>query len=284
VWLDGGTFQMGAQAEDQAAPNYDSDAAPWEGPVASRAISPFAFRRFPTTVDEFNHFVSSGGYRQAQYWTNEAWDWRVAGALVAPLDWEEQLLVPNAPVTGVSWYEAVAYCTWLTMTLENGRVHRLPSEVEWEYAARRGVSLPGRQFPWGNRMRGGEAAEANWAGASLRRKTPVGMFPPSTTKPDRIADLYGNVEEWCLDAWDPATDEALARGDPPSHFLAEHSTLLAAVAMPGPRQSSIKRVVRGGSCIRFSRLCRPSYRSRIGQDGRYHTVGFRPAVQPTTTM
>jgi len=243
-------FWTGAQAQKPDDRNYDADAAPWEAPVTLKEIGPFAIRRFPVTVAEYQAFVRADGYEPegARYWAQEGWRWRVQAEASAPLDWDLQLSVPNAPVAGVSWHECVAYCNWVTGQGDSQYLCRLPYEHEWEYAAKRDVTSC--QFRWGDRMRAGNEAEANWAGAFLRRKSPVGIFPGSTTS-DGVADLFGNVEEWCLDAWEDTRQDS---GTAPAS----------------------KRVVRGGSCIRFSRLCRPTYRSRIGEDQRYLTVGFRP--------
>jgi formylglycine-generating enzyme required for sulfatase activity len=274
AWLDGGEFWMGAQAEDPAGRNHDPDAAPWEGPVRPVAVPPFAIRRYPITVQEYRAFIDAGGYGEAgaHWWPPEARDWREREGHDAPNDWPDQLLVPNAPVTGVSWFECIAYCNWLTERSGRDVVYRLPYEHEWEYAARRGVPAGG-QFRWGRRMQAGRDAEANWAGSYLRRKSPVGLFPRSTT-PDGVADLFGNVEEWCLDVWQDEAEAVTGTNATPSvaRTVIERST-------GGWSGEGVKRVVRGGSCVRFSRLCRPTYRSRILPDRRYLTVGFRP-VRP----
>ncbi len=258
-WLPGGSCTLGAQAKDPSAAGFDRDAAPWETPVRQVSLEPFAIRRFTITVVEYQEFVEDGGYEDlaAELWSSEGWSWKASLGVSEPLDWTDQLALPNAPVTGVSWFEATAFTAWLTDRESSPDLRcQLPSEAQWEFAARRGVPA-NQQFPWGNRMTRGAAAEANWAGCFLRRKSPVGMFPKSTTR-DGAADLFGNVEEWCRDGWD-STTEPEWRSDPASGLD--------------------YRVVRGGSTIRFSRLCRPSYRSRILADHRYHTVGFRPILE-----
>lgn len=273
AWLDGGQCWMGAQAEHPAGPNYDVDAAPWESPVRLVTVAPFAIRKYPITVQEYQAFVEAGGYQAGgmRWWLPEALEWRSGAGIGAPLEWDEQLLAPNTPVTGVSWFECVAYCQWLTDRAGTEIVYRLPYEHEWEYAARRGVEA-GKQFQWGNRMHVDVGAEANWIGSLLRRKSPVGLFPQSTT-PDGVADLFGNVEEWCLETWDP--NEDVPRGVP-------RTTMVRTLIQRSPGGSSAQgttRIARGGSCMRASRLCRPSYRSRILQHRRCRTVGFRP-VRP----
>lgn len=259
AWLPGGTCTIGAQATDPSAPGFDRDAAPWEGPVQEITLEPFAVRKFLITVTEYSEFVEDGGYEAmaADLWSEAGWSWKTSSGVVAPLDWANQQALPNTPVTGVSWFEAMAFVAWLSERESSSELYcRLPSEAQWEFAACRDVP-PDRQFPWGSRMTLGSGAEANWAGCFLRHKSPVGMFPKSTTR-DSVTDLFGNVEEWCRDRWDSAAP-AEWRSDPSSGL--DH------------------RVVRGGSTIRFSRLCRPSYRSRILADHRYHTVGFRPVLE-----
>lgn len=233
--------------------------AKWELGPELVSFPLFGLRRFLVTVFEFERFVHAGCYGDDDLWPADHRAWRAGLGISAPLDWEIQRLSPNHPVTGVSWYEAAAYCKWMSRARPDGWLVRLPTEREWEYAARY-CAGPHEPFPWGP-LEAGDRAQANWAGTHLRHKTPVGMFPPSST-PDGVADLFGNVEEWCEDEWDRTEDEVLSQ-----RFLA-----LASVVNPNPAPA---RVVRGGSCIRYARLCRPGYRSRILEGGRYHTVGFR---------
>lgn len=256
--IPGADALCGAQCAESARENYDPLAAPWEGPVHRVQLHEVSVRVFPVTVSEFARFVDAGGYTNERgAWDGPALSWRERAQIVAPLDWHAQLLLPNTPVTGLSWFEARAYCAWLIKTRADGYVYRLPLEDEWEVAARRGLH-DRHVFPWGESLSWGDAAEANWAGALLRRKSPVGMFPRSTTL-DGIADMFGNVEEWCEDRWsDLRGQERAERED-----------------LGGEVDPKALRVVRGGSCIRFSRLMRPSYRSRVFASGRYHTVGLR---------
>ena len=115
---------------------------------------------------------------------------------------------PSQPVVGVSWYEAVAYCAWLTATQEDGaaagHVYRLPTEAEWERAAR-GPSATdekpelgeGQRYPWGNEWR---EDHCNSEESGLGTTSPVGIFPKGTAK-DGLEDLAGNVDEWCQDRY-----------------------------------------------------------------------------------
>jgi len=260
VVLPGDMFLMGAQAKDPSASNFDADATPWEGPIQQISLTTYEIRKYPITVQEYALFVDDGGYEDSAetVWNRycpEAWDWRCRNQIRSPLDWDEQRLTPNCPVTGVSWYEASAYCAWLTLQDLRNLVYRLPTEAQWEYAAK--YRLPqGQRWPWGNSVSEGDQAEANFAWSGLRRKTPIGLFPKSNT-PLGVTDMFGNVEEWCADSWRPD--------------LGTYSLDGIAYIDPYDRW----RAVRGGSTIRFSRLCRPTYRSRIHKVTRYRTVGFR---------
>lgn len=255
ISIPGGTFNMGAQAKDESKPNFDPDAKPWEGPVIKINFSGFQIRKYPVTVEEFRQFVSDEGYENRLFWTTESWQWKSENDIKEPRDWEAQLRIPNNPVSGVSWYEAEAYSRWLSENDQQGWTYRLPSEAEWEYTVRRNMR-PGRRFPWGNKLNTKELAEANWLGCGLRKQSPVGIFPKSNIGKG-ITDMIGNVEEWCADSW--SWDH---KGYPRNGTVRTKPTENGCV-------------VRGGSAIRVSILCRPTYRSRCNKESRYPTIGFR---------
>jgi formylglycine-generating enzyme required for sulfatase activity len=123
-----------------------------------------------------------------------------------PYEWEAQQARPSRPVVNVSWYQATAFCAWLTEKLTRlqgvkreillpvGHVVRLPTEAEWEFTAR---GPGGRRYPWGNQPPGAE--HANFKGR-VGRPSPVGIFPFGTT-PEGVVDMAGNTWEWCLDRY-----------------------------------------------------------------------------------
>ncbi len=115
-------------------------------------------------------------------------EWYPQGEIVRqPRFWDDVAFNnPSQPVVGVCWYEAVAYANWLAEV--TGQPYRLPSEAEWEWAARRG----GRAFPWGN---GWDETKLNSLEGRVMRTTPVGAYPQGAT-PDGIHDLAGSVWEW----------------------------------------------------------------------------------------
>jgi formylglycine-generating enzyme required for sulfatase activity len=110
---------------------------------------------------------------------------------------------PNQPVVGVGWYEAEAFCQWLTAIF--GRQYRLPTEVEWERLAR---GQYGREYPWGNAWQEGLA---NTAEAEIGQPNAVGLFPGGVS-PTGAYDCAGNVWEWCLDWYDKDEDVRVLRG------------------------------------------------------------------------
>lgn len=124
-----------------------------------------------------------------------------------PYYWDDSRFnCPNQPVVGVNWYEAMAYAAWLARV--SGKPYRLPSEAEWEWAARRwaapsfwpwGSRRHDRRYPWGNEWDGNRC---NWRGSGLNRPNPVGVYPQGSTA-DGLHELAGNVYEWTLSLYRP---------------------------------------------------------------------------------
>jgi len=258
TWINipGAVFTMGAQHFHPSELNYDEFANTWEGPPIEVQISTFDIHKYVTTIHEYQQFIQSEGYHNSALWCQDGWNWRVDNKIYSPANWDNQLLYPNCPVTSISWFEANAYCKWLTLTrTKQGYLYRLPCEAEWEFVARKGIPSTQR-FPWGNTINEGDEAELNWGGCNLRKKSPVGMFPLSNST-DGVADMFGNVEEWCGDCW------TLSHSDYPRNGVLRN--------IPGES----RKVVRGGSTIRYMRLCRPTYRSKTYAYQRYQTIGFR---------
>lgn len=142
VPIEGGQFWMG---EDDS-PEED------ERPRHRVRLSPYQIARYPTTNQMFARFVGDGGYADQRWWPEAIddgyWkdgkvkDWTDAWYDL-PRYWDDpKWNNPSQPVVGVSWYEAVAYCRWLTAALDDGHTYRLPSEAQWERAARGSASLP----------------------------------------------------------------------------------------------------------------------------------------------
>jgi formylglycine-generating enzyme required for sulfatase activity len=120
------------------------------------------------------------------------------GKLREPRFWRHEAFNnPAQPVVGVSWFEARAYCRWISA--QTGEDFRLPSEAEWEAAAR---GREGRRYPWGDEF---DPLRANTAETRLKRTAPVGVFPAGDT-PEGVTDLAGNVTEWTDSLFGPGME------------------------------------------------------------------------------
>ncbi|MBI4878640.1 MAG: SUMF1/EgtB/PvdO family nonheme iron enzyme [Planctomycetes bacterium] len=258
VEVPAGPFRMGS---DEGAPD--------EKPVRRVHVSAFRIQRWPVTIGEYGTFVLDGGYGEWKLWDAEGWEWRSKKSEETPGRWERQLQKPsNHPVTGMSWWAAQAFCRWLsrrTRNLPEGFEIRLPTEAEWEKAARGGLELangrenpaPDREYPWD-----GELDESKVNGWKLghRGTTPVGIFPAGHG-PYGTWDQSGNVWEWCGDWYGPYRKDDLK--DP-----------------TGPEKGEY-RAARGGSFAFIRRSLRVSFRLGWWQpELRGDVLGFRCVAAP----
>jgi formylglycine-generating enzyme required for sulfatase activity len=151
VPMAGKSFMMGAQNRYPKAQGYDPEADDNEGPVHPVILDPFQIGRFPVTVAEYAEFLDDEDHADPRWWQAGGGD---EGAV--PEAWEAQQAHPSRPVVNVSWYQAMAFCAWLSERLARpqgpkgevlfptGCVARLPTEAEWEFAAR---GSDGRRYP-----------------------------------------------------------------------------------------------------------------------------------------
>ncbi len=238
--------------------------------------------RYPVTVAQFDLFVEAGGYGVARYWreAKDARRWiegRVSGygddePRDRPVDYGEPFNLPNHPLVGVTWYETLAYCRWLTEQLRDGtqtpeplatRLRKdrwwvaLPSEAEWEKAA--GWNGDKKQrYPWGDDA---DLERANCNDTGIGTTSAVGCFSDGAS-PYKVEDLSGNVWEWTrsiytsypYDGQDGRED--LAAGD------------------------DVSRVLRGGAFYHYSGFVRCAYRLRNQPLYRHSFFGFRVVVAP----
>ena len=161
-----------------------------------------------------------------------------------PAYWDDRELgSPGRPVVGVNWYEAAAYCRWLSAV--SGREFRLPTEAEWEKAAR---GTDGRAYPWGDRF---DPALCNTVESHVYTTTPVGLYAGGVS-PYGLFDAAGNVWEWTGDWY-----QMYAGGEPSDDF--------------GERY----RVVRGGSWARDRGYARCAYRNWFVPVNFGYSMGLR---------
>jgi iron(II)-dependent oxidoreductase len=208
VLVPGGKFSMGA-----------GDGDPDEAPNHQVSVDAFYIDAQEVTIGHYKKFMEATGHQP-------------------PLYWQPELDRPEDPVAGVSWEDAAAYASWA------GK--RLPTEAEWEYAAR-GGSMGGK-YPWGDTP---DTGYANFKS--------FGILPVKSLKPNGygIYDMLGNVWEWCSDWYDSAYYDSSARENP-----------------RGPA-SGTHKVLRGGAWYCDAREVRVSNRFYSLPDAKSYNVGFR---------
>jgi formylglycine-generating enzyme required for sulfatase activity/tetratricopeptide (TPR) repeat protein/predicted Ser/Thr protein kinase len=180
-------------------------------------LDTFQIARYPVTVRQFLRFWEDReGYANRRWWTLQGWAWKQEQAVTKPYRWgDRDWMALNQPVAGVSWYEAAAFCAWLTQRrreaawLRQWQVIRLPSEAEWEVAA---TWDPRSRQPRPWRPPAG-AIWQNVVEAGIGRASPVGIFPEGAS-PSGVLDMAGNVWEWCSSRFaDYPQDSGQARAD-----------------------------------------------------------------------
>jgi formylglycine-generating enzyme required for sulfatase activity len=176
---------------------------------------------------------------------------RATGTPPPPFWHDSNFNHPQQPVTAVSWFEAARYCDWLSS--QTGRAYRLPTEAEWELAARGGLEQ--KNFPWGDAP---PQSLPDYAARWQSGPEPVARYAPNAFG---LYDICDNVHEWCSDWYDPnyyaVSPERNPRGPEPTK-----------------RKSS-----RGGSWRHHIKVARCSARSSIPPEFQYADYGFRVACE-----
>ena len=220
-------------------------------PVHTVHLDAFYIDIYEVTNAKYRKFIQFRGHAEPKYWNNSNYN------------------QPNQPVVGVMWYDAMAYAQWA------GK--RLPTEAEWEYAARGG--LAGKEYPWGDKAPDGSQcnfadknapADHDWADRNAddgyRYPAPVGSFPANNYG---LYDMSGNVWEWCLDEYQADFYSKSPRTNP----IAGGS-----ISYVINNFTSVEswRVLRGGSWVSLNGNVRVANRLRYYPDyGWIATFGFR---------
>ena len=262
VLLEGGSFLMGTDYKN----GFPSDG---EGPVREVELDPFWIEPFSVTNDQFSKFVAETNYKTEA----ESFGWSFVFHLFLPKNFPPTRAVPgsawwrqvfgadwrhpegpqsnikgreNHPVVHISWNDAVRYANW------SGK--RLPTEAEWEYAARGGLKQ--KKYPWGDSLlRNGKHQINIWQGKFPDKNTGkdgfIGTCPVDQFRPNNygLYNMSGNVWEWCSDWFHPTFHVQASRKNP-----------------AGPPQGQAK-VMKGGSY-----LCHKSYCNRYRVGARTHNT------------
>ena len=200
-----------------------------EGPVHRVWVDSFAMAATQVTVAEYARFLDATGRKPPPVWG------------------DVNFSHPQQPVTAVSWFDAVAYCSWLSTV--SGSHYRLPTEAEWERAARGGVD--GKMFPWGDDP---PVSRANY---ETRWKTGPELVKQSEPNGYGLFEMCENVHEWCSD-W----------------FQADYYRISPDRNPQGPVEGS-RKASRGGSWRHQIKISRCSARSSIPPEFQYADYGFR---------
>lgn len=249
---------------------------------------PYWLARFPITNAQFEAFVKAeNGYSNKKWWTKAGLKWR--GKRTKPDQGGGAFDLPNHPVGNVRWYEAHAFTRWLTFRLRRENlisddlVIRLPTEAEWEKAARGGLNIPmppvcnklaalifetdvkinknenpRRRYPWGDDI---NANCLNYAETHIGNTSAVGCFSNGKS-PCGCEEMSGNVWEWCLTKW---MDKYKSKAD-------------------NDEKGTSARVVRGGAFYINVRYVRCAVRGRNLPVDWYGGLGFRVALSRSSVL
>jgi formylglycine-generating enzyme required for sulfatase activity len=241
--------QRDGMARQWQAKNYFSR----EQPQHTITLASYDISKYPVTVGAYRAFVRAGGYHRRCYWTEAGWAWRESVARAQPALWADETWAGDdqLPVVGVTWYEARAYCRWLSAG--TGGRYRLPTEAEWEKAAR---GTDGRLYPWGDEF---DARRCNTRASGLNRTEPVGRRSPAGESPYGCAEMAGNASEWTLSQYKPYPYDG-SDGRNEGEGVAE-------------------RVIRGGSWYKPALRARPAARGMNDPFFADNDVGFRCVLE-----
>ena len=241
VVIPAGTFTMGSPPDEVGR---DDD----EGPRREVRVPGFAIGRYEVTVDQFGAFVDATGHEPAGCWVLTGSEWEKD----PNISWRDPGFAQTGrhPAPCVSWDDAQDYLEWLSQA--TGESYRLPSEAEWEYAARADATTP---FAFGEGLSSSEAS----FGRNIGRTWEVGS---GVANDWGLFDMHGNVWEWMEDCWHDNYEGAPEDG---SAWLQSNDG------------DCSRRVLRGGSWLNPPEVLRSANRGWNARDYRGSSIGFRVA-------
>lgn len=248
VPIPGGTFTMGCIREDLYGGCLEE-----EKPLHNVIISAFSMGKYEVTVEEYLVFVDDTGKNYPQ-WMEPENEYNVeTGTNSFYKNKGYSRAAKKLPIVGISWNDAVAYCAWLSK--KTGLNYRLPTEAEWEYAARGGAEGAKDEFLYSG---SDNIEEVAWYYENSDRRThPIGQKKQNQLD---LYDMSGNVWEWCADVWHDDYNGAPSNG---SAWISDGYASL--------------RVPRGGSWSSGPEICRVAFRSKGSKVSRGDFYGFRVA-------
>ncbi len=211
-------------------------------------VSAFEIAKYPVTNAQYGKFIELSGYKQSNWWTSEGWQIRKRENWAEPQYWQDDKWKgDDYPVVGISWYEAIAFCNWLSILTDEPI--KLPTEQRWQRAAQ---GNDNRVYPWGDQW---EADRCNTEESGIKQTTPVQKYEGRGDSPFGVVDMAGNVWEWCLTAYESGS-ESLDGAD--------------------------RRVLRGGSWFYDQDLARAANRFSLNPSSRNSNRGFRLCRPPSS--
>jgi len=255
VALPPGQFLMGSPLNEPARRQFES---PQHPVIISK---PFAISQYEITFEEYDAFVNASHYAKPsdKGWGSDHWG------------------RTTTPVFNISWYDAQNYITWLTQ--QTGKKYWLPTEAEWEYAARAGTTTP---FSTGGCI---STDEANYHGRSPYGDCPIGpLYRGKTTAVGTfkanawgLYDMHGNLFEWTEDCWHNSYHGAPSNGSAwiDNAFIDLINDDLVDDDVATTPCSELTRVLRGGSWSGYPRHLRSAYRAANDPEFKSIFIGFR---------
>lgn len=228
----------------------------------NRTVRAFAIGKYEVRVGEYMACIQAKACRQPEWAEPDGQHNVFTGTGVTYHSIKDTIIGDNQPIVGISWQDATDYTIWLSKL--TGRAYRLPSETEWEYAARAGTTTA---YWWGDDVKHQDQAMACCAGCGSERDA-NNLYEVTSFKPNPwgLHNVHGNVWEWVADyycqSYSAAPKDGSAKTDK---------------ACPKQRSPEGLRIFRGGSCFFEPRQMRSAMRLRNWPSFRNMTVGFRVA-------